>query len=391
MSSPVDFHSQIASIIEVLANAAVAEICKVVDDGYAVVQLEVSQNHKENDFLRRKVRLLELQSRFRGRGQKTAPSPRDQDSSQQVVTSTKIEAAEAAEEEEPSVLMIVKVEGAELNESDHPSDRPDTGSGPTPPVGPEEPCSQSEVSGSDDLTLLFTSGCSQVPLTECDLRAGSRAFLGGQEEGWQDNALRPFNQEFTHRTAAPVMLIDEVCSLGGVEREAEKGRKEEGEEKMKKKIGREEERGREVSGREEERGREASGREEERGREESFTASLAFNAVPGPSLAGSLAAHKLYKRAPPVTLDPRRLGPHVCSVCRKRFAQEAELQKHAARHRRRRAHVCALCGKSFVCRSQLDIHGYVHTGEQPFGCNKCPRHFSHPSNLRRHQKVTHNC
>ena len=61
MSSPVDFHSQIASIIEVLANAAVAEICKVVDDGYAVVHLEVSQNQKDNDFLRRKVRLLELQ------------------------------------------------------------------------------------------------------------------------------------------------------------------------------------------------------------------------------------------------------------------------------------------------------------------------------------------
>ena len=66
MSSPVDFHSQIASIIEVLANAAVAEICKVVDDGYAVVHLEVSQNQKDNDFLRRKVRLLEMQvSKYR--------------------------------------------------------------------------------------------------------------------------------------------------------------------------------------------------------------------------------------------------------------------------------------------------------------------------------------
>ena len=61
MSSPVDFHSQIASIIEVLANAAVSKICKVVDDGYAVVHLEVTQNQKDNEFLRRKVRLLELQ------------------------------------------------------------------------------------------------------------------------------------------------------------------------------------------------------------------------------------------------------------------------------------------------------------------------------------------
>ena len=65
-SLAIDFHSQIASIMEVLANAAVAEICKVVDDGYAVVQLEMSRSQKENEFLRRKIKLLELQiSRYR--------------------------------------------------------------------------------------------------------------------------------------------------------------------------------------------------------------------------------------------------------------------------------------------------------------------------------------
>ena len=47
--------------MEVLANAAVAEICKVVDDGYAVVHLEMSRGQKENEFLRRKIKLLELQ------------------------------------------------------------------------------------------------------------------------------------------------------------------------------------------------------------------------------------------------------------------------------------------------------------------------------------------
>ncbi|KAK0149016.1 hypothetical protein N1851_010543 [Merluccius polli] len=235
MSSPVDFHSQIASIIEVLANAAVAEICKVVDDGYAVVQLEVSQNQKENDFLRRKVRLLELQiskyraermkgsegaarfpgirllgrphrealagpspqGRLRGRGHRTPPLPRDQDPNQQVVTSTKVE---VAEEEKP--LIIVKVEGAEPSESDHAPSRPDAGSGPTPPAGPEEPRSQSEVSGSDDLTLLFTTGCSQVPLTGCDVRAGSQPFPGGQEEKRQKRAwldvLPAFAQDLSY-------------------------------------------------------------------------------------------------------------------------------------------------------------------------------------------------
>lgn len=61
-----DVHSQVASIMEVLANAAVAEICKVVDDGYAVVQLEMSRSQKEKEVLRRKIKLLELQvARYR--------------------------------------------------------------------------------------------------------------------------------------------------------------------------------------------------------------------------------------------------------------------------------------------------------------------------------------
>ncbi|KAK6324844.1 hypothetical protein J4Q44_G00041860, partial [Coregonus suidteri] len=46
--------------MEVLANAAVAEICKLVDDDYAVFRLEISQSQKENRGLRRKLQLLEL-------------------------------------------------------------------------------------------------------------------------------------------------------------------------------------------------------------------------------------------------------------------------------------------------------------------------------------------
>ncbi|KAG5849554.1 hypothetical protein ANANG_G00112180 [Anguilla anguilla] len=60
MSNCVAFHTQIASIMEVLANAAVAEICKLVDDGYAVLRLEMSQSQKENESLRRKLQVLEL-------------------------------------------------------------------------------------------------------------------------------------------------------------------------------------------------------------------------------------------------------------------------------------------------------------------------------------------
>ncbi|XP_026159674.1 gastrula zinc finger protein 5-1-like isoform X2 [Mastacembelus armatus] len=150
--SAMDLHSQVASIMEVLANAAVAEICKVVDDGYAVVHLEMSRSQKENEFLRRKIKLLELQmaryragscnsSRFPGVSllsrqsqdsvagpslhgrtrflspdvgaphsvQKSQPIILDQDPDQEVVTTTK---TESADPEEDGELLIVKVEGA---------------------------------------------------------------------------------------------------------------------------------------------------------------------------------------------------------------------------------------------------------------------------------------
>eukprot|EP00063_Salmo_salar_P089912 XP_014064747.1 PREDICTED: oocyte zinc finger protein XlCOF8.4-like isoform X1 [Salmo salar] len=60
MANCMVFHTQIASIMEVLANAAVAEICKLVDDDYAVFRLEITQSQKENRALRRKLQQLEI-------------------------------------------------------------------------------------------------------------------------------------------------------------------------------------------------------------------------------------------------------------------------------------------------------------------------------------------
>nr|XP_046263941.1 zinc finger protein 45-like isoform X2 [Scatophagus argus] len=62
MSPAAAFHAQLASIMEVLANTAVAEICELVDSGYSVLQLEISRSRKENELLRRKLRLMELRA-----------------------------------------------------------------------------------------------------------------------------------------------------------------------------------------------------------------------------------------------------------------------------------------------------------------------------------------
>lgn len=60
MSNRIAFHTQLASIMEVLANAAVAEICKLVDDDYAIINLQMTQCQRENKALKRKLHILEL-------------------------------------------------------------------------------------------------------------------------------------------------------------------------------------------------------------------------------------------------------------------------------------------------------------------------------------------
>ncbi|KAL2098013.1 hypothetical protein ACEWY4_007220 [Coilia grayii] len=60
MTNNYAFKTQIASIMEVLANTAVAEICKLIDNDYAVLRLEISQSQNENRLLKRKVQMMEL-------------------------------------------------------------------------------------------------------------------------------------------------------------------------------------------------------------------------------------------------------------------------------------------------------------------------------------------
>ncbi|KAF7645640.1 hypothetical protein LDENG_00200750, partial [Lucifuga dentata] len=59
----VGFQAQIASIIEILANSAVAEICKLVEEEYAALRSEMEQermkSEKEKDALRQKLREMD--------------------------------------------------------------------------------------------------------------------------------------------------------------------------------------------------------------------------------------------------------------------------------------------------------------------------------------------
>ncbi|KAJ8337301.1 hypothetical protein SKAU_G00385210 [Synaphobranchus kaupii] len=57
MSTYCTFQTELVAIMEVLTKAAVTEIGKLVDDGYAVLRLEISRSHRENEELKRQLTL----------------------------------------------------------------------------------------------------------------------------------------------------------------------------------------------------------------------------------------------------------------------------------------------------------------------------------------------
>ncbi|KAM6948668.1 uncharacterized protein FYW47_016615 [Aplochiton taeniatus] len=59
MATCITFQTQLSSIMDVLAKAAVVEISKLVDDKYAVLRLEISQKQNEIEILKRKLLMME--------------------------------------------------------------------------------------------------------------------------------------------------------------------------------------------------------------------------------------------------------------------------------------------------------------------------------------------
>ncbi|KAG7455336.1 hypothetical protein MATL_G00255560 [Megalops atlanticus] len=122
----VSFQTQLASIMEVLANAAVAEICELVDDGYAVLHLEISRRQKENEALKRKLQMMELRISRQGmekarvqvrnelKGNEKSPFPAEDSISKQLDSSQWRDGGPAAEREEEATIKSDESAGVEV-------------------------------------------------------------------------------------------------------------------------------------------------------------------------------------------------------------------------------------------------------------------------------------
>ncbi|KAJ4921473.1 hypothetical protein JOQ06_014288 [Pogonophryne albipinna] len=77
--------------------------------------------------------------------------------------------------------------------------------------------------------------------------------------------------------------------------------------------------------------------------------------------------------------------PFSCSVCGKRFAQKTYLKLHQRVHSGEKPYSCPDCGKSFSQKSSLNIHIRTHTGEKPYSCVDCGKCYAYKYGLNHHQ------
>ncbi|KAJ8333268.1 hypothetical protein SKAU_G00421640 [Synaphobranchus kaupii] len=76
-----------------------------------------------------------------------------------------------------------------------------------------------------------------------------------------------------------------------------------------------------------------------------------------------------------------------CTTCGKGFFRKHHLNSHQRTHTGERPYSCKYCGKDYKQLSNLISHQRSHTGERPYGCTECGKCFHRLDNLKAHQKI----
>ncbi|XP_044075729.1 zinc finger and SCAN domain-containing protein 2 [Siniperca chuatsi] len=425
MTSYKAFHAQLTSIMEALAKAAVAEICELVDDSYAVLQLEITRSHKENEALRRKLELIESIISRGHRGNVAMLDFGGQEAAGGGLTDFTIERAlptgVGAKQPKANLKRSGIVPMLEAKTDPTPAANEDS-----PSVAAEEPNDQDvvlikeetakeEVNGSDatDELLLNEDGMEVQRSDADDSEEGPSGMMSSTSAAdirlWDQNSNGPSEHQQSHGVpgspgptgGAESNSSDVVFDLAS-ESDCEASSAVQTRKPFLFGPG-----GSPTS---------LPGTSELK-RSVSLISSLPYDTeldlcsswtnqglpsmVPHrPTLLDKVsdlnaAGFPLALGLGGSRLDPLDLNRYcrdrrfVCSYCGKCFTSSRSLETHVRVHTGERPYSCAQCGKRFTQSGHLKTHQSVHTGERPFACEHCGKRFAGKQNLRIHQQKHH--
>ncbi|XP_031591092.1 zinc finger protein 467 [Oreochromis aureus] len=438
MTSYTGFHSQLTSIMEALTKAAVAEICELVDDSYAVLRLEITRSHKENEALRRKLELIESIIARGHRG--SAAVLEEEEGGERLLDFTADRASPAAvSAKQPKALNLRRcgrVVVLEMTTEASPANKEDgstaaaeeTNEQDVVLIKEETPKEEAESDLATTDELLISEDGTEVPTSETEdsEQAASRLRISNTTcadlRPWDQNNNAVSEQLAHHESRStpgsprPAGGI-ECCSSDIVFDLASESEDRVASAAHSRKSFLLESGGSPAS---------LPGTSELK-RGVSLISSLPFDSeldlcsswtnqglpsmVPVPHrpylkpdqrptlmdkpsdlnasgfpLALALGGSRLD------TLELNRYSRDrrfVCSYCGKCFTSSRSLETHVRVHTGERPYSCAQCGKRFTQSGHLKTHQSVHTGERPFACEHCGKRFAGKQNLRIHQQKHH--
>ncbi|KAM9792583.1 uncharacterized protein ACB057_011128 [Neosynchiropus ocellatus] len=371
------FQAQLASIMEVLANSAVAEICQLVDEGFASLRLEISRSQRENLALKSKLRLLEVQAD--GSPQVVVTCSR------KVAPSTPGDAAESHQRAQVDRNLPTINVSPRIEEQQPVTDEADEDGSMLTHYGPAPELSLRDVA---DLTKDEGDSAEEQEGVPGKFRTAAEREPSSRENDFWREAAESASMKFDPSLAWSEADADatEQC-LGPAPKIVCVSSRRDGENNVA-----------------------HSGKLE--ADNSSFDSSSFDDLFSSPDVALSLSARHKSATDREAGVEDRsssysyplsgestsalhsdgagassRERLWSCTQCNSLFSSSRDLRLHQRAHTGERVYHCQLCMKAFAHQHQLKTHQRVHTGEKPFSCAQCGKRFSQSSHIKRHMSV----